>query len=64
MMTEEGLVTGNTGSRYQVELADGRTVTCAAKGNLRLKGVRTTNPVAVGDRWQQTTSHTGCGLHH
>ncbi len=50
MMTEEGLVTGNTGSRYQVELADGRTVTCAAKGNLRLKGVRTTNPVAVGDR--------------
>lgn len=46
----KGLVTSNTGSRYQVLLDSGETVTCAAKGNLRLKGVRTTNPVAVGDR--------------
>lgn len=49
--TDRGLVVSNTGSRYQVLLdSDGRTVTAAAKGNLRLKGTRTTNPVAVGDR--------------
>lgn len=46
----DGLVVCNNGNRYQVLLDDGRTVTAAAKGNLRLKGVRTTNPVAVGDR--------------
>ncbi|MDE7387728.1 MAG: ribosome small subunit-dependent GTPase A [Muribaculaceae bacterium] len=49
-MTAEGLVISNNGNRYGVLLDDGRTVTCAAKGNFRLKGVRTTNPVAVGDR--------------
>ena len=48
--TIEGLVTCNNGNRYQVLLDDGRTVTAAAKGNLRLRGVRTTSPVAVGDR--------------
>ncbi len=50
-----GLVISNLGSRYEVLLdspADmaGRVVTAAAKGNLRIKGIRTTNPVAVGDR--------------
>lgn len=44
-----GLVTANNGNRYTVLLDDGLTVTCAAKGNLRIKGIRTTNPVAVGD---------------
>lgn len=47
-----GLVISNLGSRYDV-LLDGperQTVTAAAKGNLRIKGIRTTNPVAVGDR--------------
>ncbi len=29
---------------------DGQTVACKIKGNFRLKGIRTTNPVAVGDR--------------
>lgn len=50
----EGLVTSNTGSRYEVLLDSGQTLLCAAKGNLRLKGVRTTNPVAVGDRVRVT----------
>ncbi len=46
-----GLVISNLGSRYDVLLDDGHTiVTAAAKGNLRIKGIRTTNPVAVGDR--------------
>lgn len=48
-----GLVISNLGSRYDVLLDgpdSGRVVTAAAKGNLRIKGIRTTNPVAVGDR--------------
>lgn len=47
-----GTVISNTGSRYRVLIdgEDGRIVTAAAKGNLRIKGIRTTNPVAVGDR--------------
>lgn len=46
----EGLVIRNTGNRYTVlALGESTPVTCAVKGNLRLKGFRTTNPVAVGD---------------
>lgn len=47
--TEKGLVVKNTGSAYDVLLDDGRTVSCRVKGNFRIKGIRTTNPVAVGD---------------
>lgn len=47
----EGLVIRNTGSSYMVRLdGDGREVNCRVKGNFRIKGIRTTNPVAVGDR--------------
>ena len=45
-----GLVIRNTGSSYIVLTTDGRTVPCKVKGNFRIKGIRTTNPVAVGDR--------------
>ncbi len=45
-----GLVIKNTGSWYTVKVDDGRTVECKVKGNFRLKGIRSTNPVAVGDR--------------
>ena len=40
----------STGSSYIVRLDDGADVECRIKGNLRLRGIRTTNPVAVGDR--------------
>lgn len=50
MNDNEGLVIRNTGSAYQVLLDDGRSVACKIKGKFRLKGIRTTNPVAVGDR--------------
>lgn len=59
----KGLVIKNTGSWYDVLLDKedtgspttpggiaGETVACKVKGNFRLKGIRTTNPVAVGDR--------------
>ncbi len=46
----KGLVIKNTGSWYTVLTDDGLTVDCKIKGNFRLRGIRTTNPVAVGDR--------------
>ena len=46
----KGLVIKNTGSWYTVLTDDGQTVDCKVKGNFRLKGIRSTNPVAVGDR--------------
>ena len=45
----KGLVIKNTGSWYVVKIDDGIIVNCKIKGNFRLKGIRTTNPVAVGD---------------
>ena len=44
-----GLVVKNTGSWYTVLLDDGAAIACKVKGNFRLKGIRSTNPVAVGD---------------
>lgn len=44
-----GLVVRNTGSAYTVRTDDGQEVPCRVKGNFRIKGIRTTNPVAVGD---------------
>ena len=44
-----GLVIKSTGSWYTVRTADGDDINCKVKGNFRLKGIRTTNPVAVGD---------------
>ena len=46
----EGLVIKNTGSWYTVKLDDGQIIESKIKGNFRLKGIRSTNPVAVGDR--------------
>lgn len=45
----EGLVVKSTGSNYLVKSPSGDLVNCKIKGQLRLKGIRTTNPVAVGD---------------
>lgn len=45
-----GLVIRNTGSWYKVLTDCGDTVDCKIKGNFRLRGIRSTNPVAVGDR--------------
>ena len=45
-----GLVIKNTGSQYLVKTDEDTLVDCRIKGNFRLKGIRSTNPVAVGDR--------------
>ena len=46
----EGLVIKSTGSWYTVEDNNGEIFECKIKGNFRIKGIKNTNPVAVGDR--------------
>ena len=46
---KKGLVYRSTGSWYSVE-SDGCFYACRIKGKLRLKGIKSTNPIAVGDR--------------
>ena len=45
----QGTVIKSSGSVYGVRAIDGTVVDCRVKGNFRLKGIRSTNPVAVGD---------------
>jgi ribosome biogenesis GTPase len=54
-----GLVIKNTGSWYQVKTEEGRLVECKIKGNFRLKGIRSTNPIAVGDNVQIIMNQEG-----
>ena len=44
-----GLVIKSTGSSYIVRMDDGSDVECHVKGNFRIRGIRSTNPVTVGD---------------
>jgi ribosome biogenesis GTPase len=55
MQRIEGLVMRATGSWYEV-LHEGEVLRCRMRGKLRLRGVRSTNPVVVGD-----TVHCECG---
>lgn len=54
-----GLVIKNTGSWYTVLTDDGQLIECKIKGNFRLKGIRSTNPVAVGDRVEIVPNNEG-----
>src|SRR6056300_722458 len=45
-----GLVYKSTGSWYQVKSDDGLEYACRIKGKFRIQGIKSTNPVAVGDR--------------
>jgi len=54
-----GLVIKNTGSWYLVKTDEKETVECKIKGNFRLKGIRSTNPVAVGDYVQIIKNNEG-----
>lgn len=55
----KGLVIKNTGSWYTVRTDNGDTVESKIKGNFRLKGIRSTNPVAVGDRVEIALNQEG-----
>ena len=50
----KGLVIRNTGYSYTVKAEDGNIFDCKVKGNFRIRGIRTTNPVAIGDRVEFT----------
>ena len=54
-----GLIVRNTGSWYTVKTDDGQLFDCKVKGTFRLKGIRSTNPVAVGDVVSITPSPDG-----
>lgn len=47
--SKSGIVVKNTGSWFFVKTAEGETVECRIRGNFRMKGIRSTNPIAVGD---------------
>ncbi|MCF8372173.1 MAG: ribosome small subunit-dependent GTPase A [Bacteroidales bacterium] len=60
--TFKGLVIKSTGSWYRVLAADKKLVDCKFKGKYRIKGIRSTNPIAVGDHVQfivDSTDGTG-----
>lgn len=58
-MEFHGLVIKNTGSWYTVKTDGGDIIDCKIKGAFRLKGIRTTNPVAVGDYVRLMTNREG-----
>ncbi len=51
---KKGLVIKSTGSWYTVEDESGETIECKIKGKFRIKGIKSTNPVAVGDHVEFT----------
>lgn len=57
-----GLVVKNTGSWYQVCIDTGETINCKIKGSFRLKEIKTTNPIAVGDRVSIELNKEGTAL--
>ena len=59
--TERGVVFRSTGSWYDVQDGMGETVRCRIKGKIRLQGIRTTNPIAVGDFVQFARVEDGTG---
>jgi len=55
-----GLVVKSTGSSYIVRMDDGTNVECHIKGNFRIRGIRSTNPVAVGDYVEVQRDNVPC----
>ena len=58
----QGLVLKSTGSWLQVEIPDGRVIASRVRGNLRLREISSTNPVAVGDRVEIEIGSDGTGM--
>ncbi|MFH0761515.1 MAG: ribosome small subunit-dependent GTPase A [Bacteroidota bacterium] len=57
-----GTVVKSTGSAHWVRKPDGNKILCRLKGTFRMKGIRTTNPVAVGDQVEGEIQEDGHGL--
>jgi ribosome biogenesis GTPase len=61
---QSGLVFKSTGSWYTVQMADQRFLACRVRGKLKIAGLKTTNPVAVGDKVlvKEDLQHKGTGV--
>ncbi len=59
MVYKQGIVVRSTGSWYTVRTKNGEIVECRIKGLFRIKGIKTTNPVAVGDEVELELSPSG-----
>lgn len=57
---EKGIVVKSTGSWYWVRKENGEELECRIRGKFRMKGMRTTNPVAVGDIVSIEKEKDGC----
>ena len=55
----KGLVVKTTGTSYGVYFPDGTIADCHVKGNFRIRGIRSTNPVAIGDHVEVTPNEDG-----
>ena len=55
----KGTVYKSTGSWYTVKSKDGKFYQCRIKGKFRIKGIKSTNPVAVGDKIKFEIEETG-----
>ena len=51
----KGLVIKSTGTSYGVYFEDGTIADCHVKGNFRIRGIRSTNPVAIGRSEEHTS---------
>ncbi len=51
---KKGIVYKSTGSRYLVKSNDGKYINCSIKGKFRMEGIKSTNPIAVGDHVSYT----------
>ncbi len=60
--TKNGVVTRSSGSWYEVLAQDDKIISCRIKGKFRAEGIRTTNPVAVGDRISFEEFADGTGI--
>ena len=58
----EGLVIKSTGSWYEVKSKQGEVIRCRVRGKLKMKGMKVTNPVAVGDKVQYELEEEGIGI--
>jgi len=58
----KGIVIKSTGSWYSVLVDNGTTIECGIKGKFRIKGIKTTNPIAVGDKVDFEMENDGRGV--
>ncbi len=59
---QKGIVIKSTGSWYFVETAEGEKVECRIRGQFRMKGIRSTNPITVGDHVEFEVGEDGKGV--